>query len=67
MRGNQGNKLRRRSALALFDEQLKRGTKPEKVEGKTTAKMIPLTEIDKKRINKEIENINKKLSKSLVE
>jgi len=67
MRGNQGNKLRRRSALTLFDEQLKRGTKPEKVEGKTTAKMIPLTEIDKKRINKEIEILNKKLNKSSVE
>ena len=67
MRGKSGNRLRRNSALTLFEEQLNRGTKPEKVEGKTTAKMIPLTDGDKNRINKEIEILNKKLSKISVE
>lgn len=61
MKGKLGHKLRRRSALALFEEQLKRGTKPEKVDGKTTTKMIPLTEADRKRINNEIEILNKRI------
>lgn len=61
MRGKQGHKLRRRSALALFEEQSKRGTKPEKVDGKTTKKMIPLTEADKKRIATEIEVLMKRV------
>jgi len=60
MKGKQGIKLRRRSALALFEEQLKRGTKPEKVNGKTTTKMIQLTEADKKRITNEVEILTKK-------
>lgn len=61
MKGKQGHKLRRRSALALFEKQLKRSTKPEKVDGKTTTNVIPLTEADKKRINKEIEILNKRI------
>jgi hypothetical protein len=44
----------------LLDEQLKRGTKPEKINGKTTAKMIPLSEADKKRISTEMEKLSKK-------
>lgn len=67
MRGKSGNRLRRNSALQLLEEQLKNGTKPEKVEGKTTTTMIPLTENDKKRINKEIDNLKKKLNKSSIE
>ena len=67
MKGKTGNRLRRNSALVLLQEQLKRGSKPEKIDGKTTTKMIPLDESDKKRINKEIENLNKKLNKSSVE
>ena len=67
MKGKQGNKLRRRGALSQLEQQLKNGTKPEKVEGKTTKNTNPLTEIDKKRINKEIENLKKKLSKISVE
>ncbi|MDA3779286.1 MAG: hypothetical protein PF487_03490 [Bacteroidales bacterium] len=43
--------MRRRTALGLFEEQLKRGTKPEKVDGKTT-NINPLTETDRNRINK---------------
>ncbi len=61
MKGKQGHKLRRRSALALFEEQLKKGTKPEKVNKKTTSKLIPLTEADKKRINNEIEILTKRV------
>jgi len=45
---------RRKNAKSVLEEQLVRGTKPEKVNGKTTSTMIPLTEGDKKRINKEI-------------
>ena len=50
---------RRKNAKTVLEEQLVRGTKPEKVNGKTTSKMIPLTEGDKKRINKEIEILSK--------
>ncbi len=50
---------RRKNAKIVLEEQLVRGTKPEKVNGKTTSKMIPLTEGDKKRINKEIETLSK--------
>jgi len=50
---------RRKNAKIVLEEQLVRGTKPEKINGKTTSKMIPLTEGDKKRINKEIETLSK--------
>jgi len=50
---------RRKNAKAVLEEQLVRGTKPEKVNGKTTSKMIPLTEGDKKRIKMEIEILSK--------
>ena len=50
---------RRKNAKIVLEEQLVRGTKPEKINGKTTSKMIPLTEGDKKRINKEIEILSK--------
>lgn len=46
---------RRNSAKAYLEAQLLKGTKPEKVNGKTTSKMIPLTEGDKTRIKKDIE------------
>ena len=50
---------RRKNAKVVLEEQLVRGTKPEKVNGKTAPNMIPLTEGDKKRINKEIETLSK--------
>lgn len=50
---------RRKNAKSVLEGQLKRGTKPEKIEGKTTSKLIPLTEGDKNRINKEIEILSK--------
>lgn len=46
---------RRNNAKAVLEAQLLRGTKPEKVNGKTTSKMIPLTEGDKTRIKNDIE------------
>jgi len=50
---------RRKNAKIVLEEQLVRGTKPEKVNGKTNTNMVPLTEGDKKRINKEIESLSK--------
>lgn len=55
MKGKRGKELRRSSALDLLQTQLKRGTKPEKIDGKTTSNMVPLTEGDVKRIKREIE------------
>lgn len=58
MKGTTGIKIRREGAKKLLEEQLKRGTKPEKISGKTTGKIVQLTEADKNRINREIEAIN---------
>lgn len=52
--------IRRTGALERLNAQLTAGTKPEKVNGKTTKKLIPLTEGDKNRIGKEIEILVKK-------
>jgi hypothetical protein len=45
---------RQQSALARLQQQLQVGTKPEKIDGKTTGKQVPLTSNDKARIEKEI-------------
>jgi hypothetical protein len=58
MKGTTGIKSRRDRAKKMLETQLLRGTKPEKINGKTTANMIPLTDFDKKRINKEIDVLN---------
>lgn len=58
VKGTTGIRSRRASALGRLEEQLKRGSKPEKINGKTTANMISLTDSDKKRITKEIESLN---------
>lgn len=63
MKGALGIRTRRASAKGLLEAQLLRGTKPEKINGKTTSNMIPLTEKDKTRINREIESIDKPKSK----
>jgi len=55
MKGTTGIKLRRNSAKTMLEAQLKRGTKPEKVNGKTTNNIVQLTDGDKKRIQREIE------------
>ena len=59
MKGALGIRVRRASAKSLLEAQLARGTKPEKINGKTTSKMIPLSEADKARITREIDAINK--------
>jgi len=58
MKGTTGNKMRRENAKKVLEAQLVRGTKPEKVNGKTTSTMVALTPADITRINKEIEAIN---------
>lgn len=67
MKGSTGIKFRRENAKKLLESQLKKGTKPEKINGKTTSKFILLTRDDISRINREIESINnpkKKKTKS---
>ena len=60
MRGTTGIKMRRESAKKMLEAQLLRGTKPEKINGKTTNKMVALLPADITRINREIETINNK-------
>lgn len=60
MKGTTGIKMRRLNAKKMLEAQLLRGTKPEKINKKTTSNMIPLTTADITRINHEIEAINKK-------
>jgi hypothetical protein len=55
MKGTTGINMRRHNARAMREEQLKRGTKPEKINKKTTNKMVPLTQRDIARITQEIE------------
>ena len=55
---------RRKNAMGVLEEQLVRGTKPEKVNGKTTSKMVSLTDGDKTRIKKEIETLGKARKKT---
>jgi len=59
MKGTTAIARRRGNARKMLEEQLERGTKPEKVNKKTTANMIPLTEGDIKRINKEMDILSK--------
>lgn len=49
------------SALNLLEKQLKNGTKPAKIDGKTTNTQIPLTEKDISRIKKEIDILKSKI------
>lgn len=58
MKGTTGIKIRRESAKKMLEAQLKRGTKPEKIDGKTTSNQVPLTSADIARINREIETLN---------
>jgi|TARA_R110000782_G_scaffold15939_4_gene46115 NAD(P)H-dependent FMN reductase len=51
-------KSRQSSALSMLGKQLKSGVKTQK---KTTDVKIPLTESDIKRINKEMEILNKRV------
>lgn len=58
MKGTTGIKIRRENAKKLLEAQLKRGTKREKINGRTTDNFIPLTNADITRINREIEALN---------
>ncbi len=58
MKGTTGIKIRRENAKKLLEAQLKRGTKREKINGRTTDNFIPLTNADIARINREIEALN---------
>jgi hypothetical protein len=60
MRGTTGIKMRRENAKKMLEAQLLKGTKPEKINGKTTNNMVALTPADITRINREIEAINNK-------
>jgi hypothetical protein len=52
-------KERRQRALAGLQQQLQGGTKPEKINGKTTGNQVHLTSTDKARIEREIEILSK--------
>jgi hypothetical protein len=58
MKGTMGIRLRRNSAKAMLEAQLKTGKKPEKIDGKTTANLVALTDGDRARINRELDAIN---------
>ena len=49
---------RQMSALARLQQQLQVGTKPEKINGRTTGNQVPLTDKDKVRIEKEITSLS---------
>lgn len=49
---------RQQSALVRLQQQLQVGTKPEKIEGRTTGNQVPLTSTDKARIEREITNLS---------
>jgi len=55
MKGTTGIRIRRDFAKKALEAQLVRGTKPEKINGKTTSKMVSLTDGDKTRIKREID------------
>jgi hypothetical protein len=50
----------------MLEAQLKRGTKPEKINGKTTKTLIPLTPADITRINAKIEVVTNPKKKTTV-
>jgi len=51
---NSKTESRRRSAADRLNAQLATGTKPEKIDGKTSTKQVPLSEGNIKRINAEL-------------
>lgn len=52
---------RRAGALARLESQQSSGVKPEKIDGKTTGKMVKFTEKDTKRIEREITILKKRV------
>jgi hypothetical protein len=61
MRGGVGRRNRRKSAYSLLERELKRETKPKKIDGRTTKNMIPLSEFDKKRISKDMKILSDRI------
>ena len=53
-----GQYERRTGVQVRLEAQLKKGTKEEKISGKTTGNMIPLSDNDVKRIKKEIDTLS---------
>ena len=53
---------RRLRVIVRLEEQLSYGTKPLKINNKTTGDQVNLTEQDKLRILKEIENLKQKIT-----
>ena len=51
-RNTQPMRVRRESAKKRFEAQLLSGKKPEKINGKTTNKLVALNESDRKRMIK---------------
>ena len=49
---------RQQSALVRLQQQRQVGTKPEKIEGRTTGNQVPLTSTDKARIEREITSLS---------
>ena len=56
-----GRTERRQGVLARLEAQLKSGKKPEKVNKKSTGKMIEIGDKDKSRITAEIEVLKKRV------
>ena len=53
-------KARREKVSLRLESQLKLGNKPEKIDGKSSGRLIPLNDNDIKRINSEIEKLKKR-------
>lgn len=56
-----GVKKRRKNSLERLKKQLSENVKPLKVNGKTLNESVPLTEQDIKRINNEIQILEKQI------
>lgn len=52
---------RRKNVISRLQKQLEKGTKPLKVDGRTLPGSTQLSDKDRQRIEKEIENLSKKL------
>lgn len=61
MKPNTPKNNQRIVALTLLETQLAAGTKPAKVEGRTTKDLVPLTDTDRTRIKKEIETLKSRI------
>ena len=68
MKAKAGVNLRKKAALKRLIEQLAKGTKPAKVDGKTVnTRFVLLTDGDKERIRREIDILKNHLKGQLTE